>query len=76
MLNQLAMKAASVAQKVLGGGVAVFEAELSNGMTGFAGISFIGKLNVEKATLAAREQAESVLTDGLEIESFEFVRVE
>ena len=76
MLNQLAMKAASVAQKVLGGGVAVFEAELSNGMTGFGQMSFIGKLDVEKITLAARAQAESVLDDDLEIESLEFVRVE
>ena len=76
MLNAIAMKAASIAQKVLGGGVAVFEAELSNGMTGFGQMSFIGKLDVEKITLAARAQAESVLDDDLEIESFEFVRVE
>ena len=42
MLNEIAMRAASVAQKVLGGGVAVFKAELSNGMTGYGKISFIG----------------------------------
>ena len=69
----------NVAQKVFGGGVATFEATMSDGQTGYGKLAFVGnpdKLDVEKATAEARRQAEAVLPDGLEIEEFEFVGVE
>ena len=66
----------SVAQKVFGGGVATFEATLSDGQVGYGKMAFVGMLDIEKATAEAKKQAESVLPEGVTIEVFEFMGVE
>jgi len=79
MLNDLLMKIAMVLKSVFGGGLAVYEIELSNGLSGGCKVPFLGKpgsVNTEKMTAMARKQLESVLEEDVEIKNIEFVRFE